>query len=244
MTEKGSIADPASDPVPGTPPKLTGKSVAAYLRAHPNFLAERPELLDDLRAPGREKGNVLDLQQAMIERLRMSNGQLRDEQDAIIHTARDNQAIQARVHEAVLAMIAARSFEQLIQVVSIDLQVMLDLDAVTICMEAGDATIPKAYARAVRSIPNGFVDQILGPGENMLLETDTTGEVQLFGSAAGLVRSQALARLKVSRQTPVGLLALGSRWPEKFDRGQSTEFLNFLARVAEITIRQWLNLPA
>ena len=67
---------------------------------------------------------------------------------------------------------------------------------------------------------------------------------ELFGAAAGLVRSEALIRLSIGDATPEALLALGSRDAEHFQEGQGTELLGFLARVVEGSIRGWLNLPA
>ena len=64
----------------------------------------------------------------------------------------------------------------------------------------------------------------------------------LFGSAAGLVRSQALLRLDVSEHAPVGLLCIGTRRSDKFHPGQGTELLSFLARVTELTFAAWLDL--
>ena len=64
------------------------------------------------------------------------------------------------------------------------------------------------------------------------------------GAAAGLVRSDALIRLDIAEAAPPTLIAFGSRQPDHFHPGQGTELLNFLARVLEITIRAWLDLPA
>ena len=76
-----------------------------------------------------------------------------------------------------------------------------------------------------------------------LLRVDAPGEVALFGSAAGLVRSQALLRLAFGRGAPVGLLCIGTRQPGRFHPGLGTELLSFLARVLGVTIAQWLNPP-
>jgi uncharacterized protein YigA (DUF484 family) len=93
-------------------------------------------------------------------------------------------------------------------------------------------------------LPRGTVDELLGSERDVLLLGDTPGEAELFGSAAGLVRSQALLRLRVSENTPAGLLCIGTRKPDKFHPGQGTELLCFLARALEITIAAWLDLAA
>jgi len=64
----------------------------------------------------------------------------------------------------------------------------------------------------------------------------------VFGPAAGLVRSDALIRLSVGQNVPLGLLVFGTRHPGYFNAGQGTELLVFLARVLEHCLRQWLGL--
>ena len=88
----------------------------------------------------------------------------------------------------------------------------------------------KSYEEAVRLAPGNAAVSI--------------GDEALFGSGAGLVRSQALVRLNVSTGTPPCLLALGSREPDMFHSGMRTELISFLARVLERCIGSWLDLPA
>ncbi|HTR84696.1 MAG TPA: DUF484 family protein, partial [Reyranella sp.] len=59
--------------------------------------------------------------------------------------------------------------------------------------------------------------------------------------ASTLVRSQALLRLQLRRDAPQGVLAFGSRTPDKFHPGQGTELLTFLGKVVELTFRGWLD---
>src|SRR5262249_61954279 len=73
-----------------------------------------------------------------------------------------------------------------------------------------------------------------------VLSSETPADPALFGAAAGLVRSQALLRISISRSGPTGLLCIGTRNPDTFHPGLGTELLTFLARALEITIAQWL----
>src|SRR3546814_11019715 len=51
--------------------------VAAYLRRHPDFLAQHVDLLDVLTPPARDRGQGgIALQQAMVERLRRETAEL------------------------------------------------------------------------------------------------------------------------------------------------------------------------
>ncbi len=124
-----------------------------------------------------------------------------------------------------------------------DLAVILDLDAVTICVEQPDDGSPPTRIGGVHQLQPGGVRALLGRGRSVLLQTSTRGDPALFGAAAGLVRSAALLRLTISSATPPALLALGSREPEHFDPVQGSELLLFLARALELMVRAWLDLP-
>jgi uncharacterized protein YigA (DUF484 family) len=79
MVDKGdpAAADQGSSKK-GSAALPTAAQVIAYLRRHPDFLLRHPELLDLQQAPARHQGPaVVDLQQAMVEKLRRDVARLR-----------------------------------------------------------------------------------------------------------------------------------------------------------------------
>lgn len=225
-------------------PSLDASQVLAFLRAQPEFLAEHAELLAPLLRPERASGDrVVDLQRFILERLKQRTQELEEERSQMVALARLNLKSQTRVHRAVLALINAQSFEHLIQATTIDLPVFLGLDVASLCIEATGTPPPRCETPGVRVLDAGAVDRLLGPARDILLLSPVRGDSALFGSAAALVRSEALLRLKFGPAAPVGLLALGSRKESRFHPGQGTELLSFLARAIELSIRTWLDLP-
>jgi uncharacterized protein YigA (DUF484 family) len=238
----------AAAPAGAKQPELAAADVAAFLRRHPDFLTNRPDLVAILTPPAREMGDgVVDLQRFMLERMRTDVARLKLVQRKLIATSRANLQNQSRVHGAVLAILAATTFEHLIAVVTEELTLLLDIDAVGLCVEATQGKrAPKhpVLTTGVQVLEAGAVDELLGSAHDVLLRSDVVGDPALFGAAAaGLVRSDALVRLRVSSAAPVGLLALGARKPGVFHPGQGTELLTFLAQVIEHSIRAWLDLP-
>jgi uncharacterized protein YigA (DUF484 family) len=224
--------------------KVTATEVATYLTDHPDFLARRPELMCDLTPPSRfGPSAVVDFQQAMVQTLQARLSEQEQQQQDLIATSRTNLSVQNRVHEAVLALLAARTFEHLIEILTTDLAVQLDVDAVTLCVEGDRDRLPSAVGSIVHVLAPGTVDRLLGPGRKVLLQRRLSEDPTIFGVAARLVTSAALLRLNVSPATPPGLLCLGSRLEGKFHGGQGTELLTFLARVVEHSINAWLDLP-
>jgi uncharacterized protein YigA (DUF484 family) len=231
-----------SEPSRKATPAATAESVIAYLRAHPNFLNEHPEIMDALTPPKRNAGDgVIDMQHFMLERLRGEVGRLRSYHSELISTSRTNQSVQTRVHAAVVAIIAANSFERLIQLVTRELAGLLDVDVVTLCIETSGGPTPTTPG--VQLLVPGSIDQLLGIGQTARLRSSVVGDPAIFGSFAPLVHSEALVRIKPSAGAPDGVIAFGSRDPNGFTEEHSTELLFFLAQVLEHTIRAWLDLP-
>ncbi|AWK87440.1 DUF484 family protein [Azospirillum thermophilum] len=223
---------------------ISAEDVRAYLREHPDFLAQNAELLHHLTPPSVDRGRgVVDLQAYMVERLRGEVRQLKDQQRELIGTTRANLNSQNRIHAAVLFLLDAQSFEQLIQTITTDLAVLLDLDVACLVIESNGMDSPHVHTSGVRVVEPGAVSGWLGKAD-VVLNADVQGDPEIYGPGAGLVRSEVLIRIQVSSETPEGMLAFGSRNPDTFHSGQGTELVGFLARVVERVIRGWLELPA
>jgi len=236
--------------LPGEPQaggdELDAAAVAAYLERHPEFFTGWPDLLDRLILPSvtspENDGRVVDLRGALLERQR---GQLREMarlRDEMVTAGRANLQSQSRVHQAVLALLGAQTFEELIERTTSDLTAMLDLDAATLGVEQRADSLPPVRIGGVFQLERGTVDRLVGLGRTAKLRADTPGDPMLYGAAAGLVRSDALVRLEISPLTPPALLALGSRHERHFDQSQGTELLQFLGAVLSQMIRVWLEL--
>ena len=225
-------------------PALDDAQVAQYLQEHPNFLNQHPALLLQLEPPGRELGaGVEDLQLVMLKRLKAENTRAKSRQSELITTGRSNLSTQARIHECVLTLLDAKSFEELIQIVTTDFAVLLDMDVVTLCIESDDTEAEPIRTRGLQIIQPGLVDELIGANREVILRSDVEGDPEIFGGGATLVQSDALARVIVSQSTPPCMLAFGSRNANKFHPGQATDLLGFLSRVTQNIIRLWLQPP-
>jgi len=237
-------AEPARPVLPAHH-SLSAAEVEAYLRQNPDFLIKNSDLLQVLTPPSQQRGErVVDMQHFMLQHQRAEITKLKTQHRALVATSRANLASQSRVHAAVLTLLGASSFEQLIQIVTTDLAVLLDADVVTIAVESSGQQRPRLNHQGVQILEPGTVDAVLGIDRDVVLQSDAEGDPVLFGDGAGLVRSAALLRLSVSPAAPAGLLCIGMRRPGKFHGGQGTELLGFLARSLGITIAAWLDLPS
>ncbi len=242
---RAAAAPPAATPKPADEP--TAAAVVDYLRRHPDLLRQQPELLDRLELPAGD-AKVVDLRAVLVERLRGQLAAMAALRDEMVTAGRGNLQIQARTHEAVLALLSARSFEQLIERATGDLATILDVDVAALGVErvnprTSEGALPPVRLGGVFQLEPGTVEALIGTGRQTCLRPATNGDPLLYGAGAGLVRSDALVRLSISRQTPAALLALGARDEGHFHPGQGTELLQFLGAVLTEQVRAWLDLP-
>jgi uncharacterized protein YigA (DUF484 family) len=221
---------------------ITADDVVAYLKAHPDFFEKNQELAAEL-APRVQGPGVIDMQQAILKRLRSEIDRLKDERTEIIANSKQNQIVQNRIQAAVISIIQATTFEKMIHVVTHELPELLDVDFITMAIEANADAPKRVPVRGVYVLAPGAIDAALGPEKHARLRSHIAGEEAFFGDVARFVKSDVLMRLKVSSGSPDGVMCFGARDPEAFGPDMATELLFFLAKVLENTIRAWLDLP-
>jgi uncharacterized protein YigA (DUF484 family) len=173
--------------------------------------------------------------------MRDESTNLKDATNLLISTTRSNMMIQTRTHAAVIAILGADDLERLVHVICFDLPLLLDIDAASLCLEAGKNDFQSLEETDIRWVSDGTVNKVLGGAKEFVnLIEHTKDDGAIFGEAAGLVKSAALGRLQPSFGIPNGLLALGSRHRGAFHGGQGTDLLLFLTRVLELTLNRWL----
>ncbi len=233
---------------PNLAPRVNAETVRDYIRAHPEVVAEDIELLGTIIPEiYSADGAAFDMQRFAINRLKAQSDELIRQRDRAMNSLRVNAAVTARMQTAVLAILEARNFEEMIRMITTRLAGIIDVDRIQMCVEETHEgmidNLTEAEKLGVRIVPECGVDAMLGEGGNALLEANTRGPAMLFGPSGRDVKSYALVRLAFSPIAPPGLLALGSHDPDTFEPKQGTDLLEFLARVIERQVRAWLGLP-
>ncbi len=222
---------------------VTPEDVLAYLEDHPDFLKTHAHLMEGIDVSKKSGDrNVADFQSYMIKRLKADKEEAVSTTEQLVEASRANMTNQQRINLAVLRLLEARSFEDFIHILTIDLAAFLDVDIAVLLVEADGQTVPHIQTTGIRILPEGTSDKWM-QGKPILLQSNISGIEAIYGGGASLVKSQILLRLDISPGTPPALMAFGSRDPELFSEGQATDQVQFLARVIERCIRQWLQLP-
>ncbi|MGE3475682.1 MAG: DUF484 family protein [Rhodospirillaceae bacterium] len=220
---------------------LREADVLAYLRRNPRVLLNNPDLLSALAPDTRFETEevVVDMQRFVVDRLRRQVDEMKAASDRLVTTTRSNMSLVERTMECALALLYARDYNELAQILHDDLPVHLGVDAISIGFETN--SLPIEAAHIVKALPQGTVDQLVGP-ESTRIRPDTQGEAAIYGSAAGLVRSDALVALPEGEGLPAGLFAVGCRAANHFENGQGTELIAFLAHVSRYAVGRWWTL--
>jgi len=218
------------------------KEVITYLLDHPDIFERHPDLLTILTPPDRNlEGGVQDFQKAMIESLKNKVDRTEDLAQLLITHSRDNLSSQSQIHDCVLALLSATSFQELIDVITTDLAVILNLDVINFCIETGHGD--ELPVRGLQKISAGAIDRLIPHDKPIVLREGVAGDPEVFGAAAPLVSSDALVLLHISEETPPAMIAFGSRDEDRFTKEQATELLTFLTKVMSELTRIWLGLP-
>jgi len=224
----------------GTTVELREKDVIAYLHRNPQLLAAHPELI----APDERfetDAVVVDMQRFVVERLRRQLDDLKASSDRLITNTRSNMSLIERTMESTLALLYARDFNELGQILADDLPSHLGVDAVSIAFETD--RLPAEAGSVVKVLPVGTVDALMGGADVAArIRTTTDNDPLIYGSSAGIVRSDAIVALPEGEGMPVGLFAVGCRTPGHFEPTQGTELIAFLAHVTRYAVGRWWSL--
>ncbi|WP_321395221.1 DUF484 family protein [Emcibacter sp.] len=225
--------------------EISADKIRDWLKRHPDFLLENPDLLTILTPPFRPSSGdrVVDFQQVMLEKLQQQIAELKDFHGSLIDATRNNMSTQQQVHDAALALMEAEGLTELSHTLVSDWPQMLAVDVIAVCFEKGhDKQIP-ALPEA-RPLKKGQVDKLLGREDACLLRGDVEVLEDIFGPATELIKAEALIRIPATDHYPEGLLAFGSRDPNMFTPGQGTELLRFLEGVFGLYLQRWMKQEA
>jgi uncharacterized protein YigA (DUF484 family) len=184
--------------------------VEAFLRAHPGWLAQHPNLYRVLDPPVRMHGD--DLTDHMAAMLRAE----RERTDGLLAAGRATAGLAGRVQDAVLALLRATDPADC---VSSEMPAILAVDAMHLCLEADHA--------GARHLPDGAVARLLD-GRQVVFRDAPSDARMLHAEGAGLARHDAL--VLVPGEGAPALLALLARDRRVLDPAQGTGPLAFLGR--------------
>ena len=170
-------------------PALDPNDVLDFLKNTPDFLEKFPDACAYLTPPAEKKqGGIADFGSYLVKRLKKDHEDVMNTSRDIMETARSNMNNVTRIHRAALRLLESRTFSEFIEVITLDLAPLLDLDICTLVVEADDGHIPHIHIHGLRMVPAGTIDRWLA-GNTSLLQDHISGIEAIYGGGATLVRS-------------------------------------------------------
>lgn len=204
---------------------LQAADVAAYLKRHPAFLNDYPDLAAQLTMP-REQGAVASLASYQLQHLREKNTALEQRLAELVSIAADNEQLMQRVHDLNLAVLRADGVEAAVHNMADKLRADFHTEQVRVLLFG--QPVPLAPADWLRQEPDAAAfpefGEFLERNEPVSGRLSTDKLQHLFGEQAGEIHSAALIPLDGA-----GIVAIGSTDENRFQPGMGTLFLKMIA---------------
>ena len=218
-------------------PALPESEVAEFLKSRPDFFSRYPDLLETVELTHRA-GSAVSLIEKQVDILRARNQKLEDKLTRLLDAARDNEKRADHVHKLARTLLRAPSLAGAIAGLKQCMRDDFGIDEIFVGINAKhykrhdiDGLIP---LEAEGRIALAFVDFF----RTRLVECGPLAEPKaklLFPKAEALPQSAAIVPLE--REKHLGMLAFGSRDPERFQPRQGKMFLEMTAELVAAAIR-------
>ena len=219
-----------------TTEKLGAHEVAAWLRRHPKFLQQFPDLAISMVVP-REDGPAASLASYQLDVLRDKNRELSRRLHELFANAQENERLAVRTHQLTLGLMRQHNAADTLRAMAASLAEDFQGDLVRIVLfdhvEGLDDVdwlqfLPSDDVRLA-----SFRDA-LAEGEPICGRLHPDKNALLYGMRAEDVQSSALLPLP-----GVGLLAVGSIDPNRFFPGMGTLFLRMMGEAMATALKRF-----
>ncbi len=213
--------------------KLGAHEVAAWLRRHPDFLKQFPDLAISMVVP-REDGPAASLASYQLEVLRDKNRELSRRLQDLYAVSQENERLAVRTHQLTLALMRPGSAAGVVRAMVATLAEDFNGDLVRVVLfdavpGLADEEWLQVIARDDRRL-QPFADCIR-EGEPLCGRLHPDKQALLYAARVDEVASTALLPI-----AGVGLVAVGSRDPNRFYPGMGTLFLRMMGEAFAVAL--------
>lgn len=208
-------------------PPLDAETVAAYLRAHPEFFIDHDELIPELRIP-HQRGDTVSLVERQVKLLRERNIEMRHRLSQLMDVARDNDRLFDKTRRLVLDLLDAATLEEVVGAVEDSLRHQFQVPHSSLILFS---ETPLAVGRSVTSAQaHEAIGGLLSDGKTVCGVLRPHELAFLFGEEEQAQIGSA-AVVSLSHKGLHGLLAIGSPDPQHYRSSLGTLFLGYIAEV-------------
>lgn len=215
--------------------------IEAWLLRHPDFFQHHPDSLECLKIP-HECGEAVSLVTRQIELLREKNRALQSQLNNILQIARDNDALLRRFHKLTVTLLDAASLDDTLASLRWLLRDCFQADFVAVRLIQPIIDCPIGDLCVAEDCPQlAHFKKILDSGEPECGRPSPEQAAFLFKSDAPEIESYALMPLQHAGLK--GVMAIGSRDPDRFEAGMGHLFLTQMSDVVAARFAALLSTP-
>ncbi len=219
-----------------TAEKIGSHEVAAWLRRHPTFLKQFPDLALTLVVP-RDDGPTASLASYQLDVLRDKNRELSRRLADLAANAQINERLAVRTHQLTLALMKQDSAADTLRAMAASLEEDFAGDLVRLIVlhpVAGLEQAPGLQVIEESSPLLGVFRDCLKDGEPICGRLQAEKNTVLYAGRAEEVQSSALLPLP-----GVGLIAVGSHDGNRFYPGMGTLFLRMMGESLVVALQRF-----
>jgi len=204
-------------------------SVKQYLRAHPEFFSNHPDLLETMELT-HDSGSAVSLVERQIAVMRERNVEMRHRLNHLLEAARTNDRLFEKTKRMVLNLLEASSLAEVVNSLYESLGTDYQIPFYSLLLFGDCLALPATQARVVgHDEAQGQIGTLLRSSRAIcgILRAD---ELQfLFGADAAKVGS--VAAVPLSNGNLFGILAVGNSDANYYRSSMGTLFLSYIAEV-------------
>ncbi|HEX5056212.1 MAG TPA: DUF484 family protein [Gammaproteobacteria bacterium] len=203
---------------------LEAADVMSYLKEHPDFFEQYPQILALMRVTHAGTGGAVSLIERQVAVLRDQNRSLERKLIELVQIARANEQLSRQLHDFASELLGTKSLSDVIAVAQDKIRELFNTDFVALRL-LDDVSDDFAIAMDEESLEALF-DELLNNNKPVCGRLRAQQSEFLFAGNAGEIKSAALIPLHAAG--PLGLLALASRNPQQFNPTMGGLFLSHL----------------
>ena len=219
-----------------TQEKQGAHEIAAWLRRHPTFLKQFPDLALTLVVP-RDEGPTASLASYQLEVLRDKNRELSRRLGDLFANAQENERLAVRTHQLTLSLLKQNTAQDTLRAMAASLAEDFNGDLVRMVLFEPVPGLEDADWLQVVDEGSPHLSSFrdcLGDGEPICGRLQPEKNALLYGPRAGEVQSTALLPLP-----GLGLVAVGSREANRFYPGMGTLFLRMMGEALVAALKRF-----
>lgn len=214
--------------------------VAKYLREHPGFFNEHPDLLTEIDIP-HASGDAISLVERQVSILREQNEQNRKRMHELIEIARQNEELAKRMHQLALTLMDSADPKQIFATLYENLRRNFRADKVVVRLFAKPAFVdsfPTEEFAGTDTKEEHLFTSIIEKRLPLSGQLKRQQQVFLFGDEGDEITSAVMVPLHGPGWG--GILAIGSTNQDRFQEGMGVELLANMGEILSFILKPWI----